>query len=444
MHRLIWTCVIRALRVVLLLSVGVGAIAAPSIAAGQTRDDAPLDLAALVLHSDDLIWLLQEMGLLVDDGYPYGMLRSTSHTTIDEAVAAETYGMARGGFTLARMGEDEAADFLEETGWIRSHDELLVLPELEIEDAWSLGVAVTLEEFATADGAEAAMRTFDDEEMMANLTVTPTVERLDLPPGYDDGLAAMWKVDTTRYSLDFGVTETVSLWVQVDTLVVSVALLHGPGYIAPDPDLLVALMELQLKRLEHAEHLYQPYLAACAPHLGGVQVADWRADYAVLNGQAFPNLNDTFDDLAADQEEVHAWGVVDAFGVSQSVSETAVGAYDGELWFAGRTRAFVDQDHAAQFLAATGTVLEDDGYTELEELTDVPDLGDGAVAYTYVATDGYAASIVYVQVEAQVFMLRLGSTIEAVPDAVVDLAEEYLARVTEGDCTAPLSVPRGL
>ena len=64
--------------------------------------------------------------------------------------------MARGGFTLYRMGENAAADFLEETGWLRAQDELLVLPDPQTEDSWSLGVAVTIEEFATADGAEAA------------------------------------------------------------------------------------------------------------------------------------------------------------------------------------------------------------------------------------------------------------------------------------------------
>ena len=74
-HRHIGTCVILAVRLVLLLSLSFAALAAPPVAAGETGDDAPLDLAALVLHSDDLIWLFEEMGLLVDDGYPYGMTR---------------------------------------------------------------------------------------------------------------------------------------------------------------------------------------------------------------------------------------------------------------------------------------------------------------------------------------------------------------------------------
>ncbi len=135
---------------------------------------------------------------------------------------------------------------------------------------------------------------------------------------------------------------------------------------------------------------------------------------------------------------------MDTYVVSQSIGDTAVGAYDGTLWFAGRTRVFVDDDHAAEFLAATGSLLEDDGYTGIEALADVPDLGDGAVAYTYLGTDEYAAAIVYVQVEDQVFSVRLGSTTEPVPDAVFDLAELQVERLVSGDCADPLPVPRGL
>ena len=375
---------------------------------------------------------------------PYGMLWSTSRTSVEEAVAAETYAMARGGFSLSRMGEDEAADFLEETGWLRAQDQQLALPDPREEDSWSLAVAVTIEEFATAEGAEDGLRAFDDEEVLQDIAVTPTVERLDLPPEFEDDVAAMWKVDTTRYSDDFGVTEIVSLWVQVDTLVVSVALVHAPGFVAPDADLVVPLMELQLKRLEHAEQLYQPHLDACAPHLGGEQVMDWRADYIALNGQMFPTVGDTFDDLAEAQEEVDASGIVNSYVVSQSVGETEVGAYDGTLWFAGRTRTFVDEDHAADFLADTGAALEADGYTGIEELDDLPELGDAAAAYTYTGTDGNEAAIVYVQVEAQVFSVRLGSTTEPVPEAVLELAELQLERVGSGDCADALPVPQGL
>jgi hypothetical protein len=203
-------------------------------------------------------------------------------------------------------------------------------------------------------------------------------------------------------------------------------------------------MELQVKRLEYAEYLYQPHLDACAPHLGGEQVADWRADNAVFKGQAFPSMNDTFDDLAEEQEEVEASGIIDTFLVSQNISETAVGACDGEMWFAGRTRSFVDEDHAAECLAATGSLLEDDGYTEIVALADVPDLGDGALAYTCLGTDGYAGVIAYVQVEEQVFFVRLGSTTEPVPNAVFNLAELQYERLVSGDCADPVPVPQGL
>jgi hypothetical protein len=152
----------------------------------------------------------------------------------------------------------------------------------------------------------------------------------------------------------------------------------------------------------------------------------------------------TFADLDEQQQEIDEQGIVDAFFVSQSIDGTAEGVYDGTMWFAGRSRSFVDEDHAAEYLASIEAVLEGDGFTEIEAVADVPDLGDGAVAYTYLGADEYPAAVIYVQVGAEVFMIRLGSTTEAVPDAVFELAELQIERLESGTCDEPMPVPRGL
>jgi hypothetical protein len=439
------TSVIRFLQFVVAIVMMGGSLAGAPAMTEARQDDRGPDLAALILHSDDLNWLLDEMGMLFDDGYPYGLGYSTSHTAIEEAVANVDYAIGRGGFSLGQLDGEEATEILDDAGWVRSQDEFLVLPASEDKDdrRWSLGVAVTIEEFATEDGAELALRTFDNEEMLAEIALATNAERLDLPAAFDDTPAAMWRLETTRFA-EVGTTEIVSMWVQVDNLVVSVALLHAPGYIAPDPELLVPLVELQLKRLEHAEHLYQPQLADCTPQLGGDQVVDQRASYTVLNGQAFPTQNMTFADLGEQQQEIDEQGIVDAFFVSQSVDETDVGVYDGTMWFAGRSRYFVDEAHAEEYLASTSTLLEEDGFTEIEEIANVPDLADGAVAYTYLGVDGYAAAVIYVQVGVETFQIRIGSTTEPQIDAVFDLAEEHVERISDGSCAENLPVPRGL
>jgi hypothetical protein len=428
--------------VVAIVMIGGSLAGAPAMTEAR-QDDREPDLAALILHSDDLNWLLEEMDLLHDDGWPFGMALSSDHTSVEEALAYEDYALGRGGFTLNLMGEEEAAGFLDEAGWERTVSEFLALPEPGTEDQWSIGVAVTIEEFTTDEGAAAALTAMDDEDVLAEIALATEATRLDVPSGFDDATAVMWEFDTTRLA-DSGMTEIVTLWVQVDTLVVSVALLHAPGYVAPDPELLVPLVELQLKRFEHAQYLYQPGLSLCAPQLGGDQVVDQRADYSVLNGQAFASVHNTYDDIAGTQQEIDDLGLVDVFTVSQSVDGTEVGVYDGTLWFAGRYRAFVDEDHAEEYLASAGTLLEEDGYTEIEEIADVPDLGDHAVAYTYLGVDGYAAAIIYMQVGAETFQIRIGSTTEPQIDAVFNLAEEQVERISDGNCAENLPVPSGL
>jgi hypothetical protein len=437
-----WTFL--ALRCVALISIGAGLIATPPVAAGEPAADGPLDLAALILHSDDLNGLLEDMDLLFE--YPYGMALGASFTSVEEAVAHEGYAIGRGGFTLGRMDETDATAIFAETGWIRAQNEFLVLPELRAEedtDQWSLGVGVTIEEFATADGARAALTAFDDEEVLAQVATATRAERLDLPAGFEDESAVIWEMDTARYA-ENGITETVTMWVQVDTLVVSVALLHAPGYIAPEADHLVPLVELQLERIRLAEYLHQPRLSICAPQLGGEQVADQLNDYLVLNGQTFADQNMTFDELDEDQVRFHEQGIVDSFRVSQSIGDTAVGAYDGEMWFQGRSLSFVDEEHAETYLATTADRLEESDYTGIEAMTDVPDLGDAAVGYTYVGADDYPATIVLVQSGAQVFSIRLGSTTEPVPGAVFTLAGQQVERMTGDDCLDAMPVPRDL
>jgi hypothetical protein len=431
----------RASRMLLALAILAGILAGPPQAA-QARTDTPLDLAALILHSDDLDWLLEEMGLMVDDGWPYGQQHSTYHTSIDEAVRHEIYAPGRGGFTLDLMGEEDATDLLEDAGWLRSQSAILFLPEPGMEGYWSLGVSVTIEEFATEEGAETAMAGFDDVEMLEELALASSVSPIDPAPELEGANVLAWKIVTSRYD---DATDIVTLWAQVDTMVVSVALMHSSGYVPPNPDHLVPLVELQLKRIELADYLYQPGLSDCAPEFQENEVADNRAEYTVLNGKTFSVFNDTFDDLEAAQADIDDFGLVDSYRTNQSIDDTAVGAYDGTMWFRGQVRIFTDDDAAADFLAETGEMLETEPeYSNVEQLDDYPELGDGATLFNYDAVDDFAATIIYVQIDNVVFSIRLGSMTDYQPEAVIELAEAQLERMEDGDCDEALELPDAL
>jgi hypothetical protein len=311
-----------------------------------------------------------------------------------------------------------------------------------MEGYWSLGVSVTIEEFATEEGAETAMAGFDDVEMLEELALASSVSPIDPAPELEGANVLAWEIVTSRYD---DATDIVTLWAQVDTMVVSVALMHSSGYVPPNPDHLVPLVELQLKRIELAEYLYQPGLSDCAPEFQENEVADNRAEYTVLNGKTFSVFNDTFDDLEAAQAEVDDFGLIDSYRTNQSIDDTAVGAYDGTMWFRGQVRIFTDDDAAADYLAETGEMLETEpDYSNVEQLDDYPELGDGATLFNYDAADDFAATIIYVQIANEVFSIRLGSMTDYQPEAVIELAEAQLERMEDGDCDEALELPDDL
>jgi hypothetical protein len=431
----------RASRMLLALAILAGILAGPPQSI-QARTDTPLDLAALILHPDDLDWLLEEMGPMVDDGWPYGQQYSTYHTSIDEAVRHEIYAPGRGGFTLDLMGEEDATELLEDVGWVRAQSAMLYLPEPGKEGYFSLGVSVTIEEFATEGGAEEAMASFDDVEMLEELTLASRVSAIDPAPELDGTNVLAWQLVTSRYD---DATDIVTLWAQVDTMVVSVALMHSSSYVAPDPDMLPPLVELQLKKLEIAEYLYQPGLSTCAAGFQERETTDTRAEYTVLKGKTFALFNDTFEDLEAAQADVTNFGIIDGYTVNQSIDDTAVGAYDGTMWFRGQVRIFTDDDAAADYLAETGEMLETEPvYSNVEQLDDHPALGDGTTLFNYDSSDDFAATIIFVQIDNQVFSIRLGSMTDYQPEAVIELAEAQIERLEDDDCDDALELPDAL
>ncbi len=422
--------------VVAVLAILAGILVAPTPAV-HARTDPSLDLAALILHSDDFDWLLEEIGLL-EGGYPYGQEYSTSHTSPEEAVAHEAYALGRGGFSLDLLGKRDAIAMLDDAGWIRAQSAWLSLPSPGMEGYWSLAVSVTIEEFATADGAEEALTWFDDASLFEKLTLSSSVDPIALAPGIDRANIRAWEFVTSRFD---DATQAVTLWAQVDTMIVSISLMHSSAYMPPDPYLLAPLVKLQLKRLELAEYLYQPGLSACAPEFRASEAFDTRAEYLTLNGTAFALSDETFDDLEAAQSEVDDLGIIDSYMTNQSIDDTAIGAYDGTMWFRGQVRTFTDDDAAEEFLSETGETLEAvPEYSNVEQLDDHPVLGDGTALFNYDASDDFAATVIYVQVENQVFSIRLGSMTDYQPDAVIELAEAQLERM-DGDCDTPLELP---
>ena len=429
-------------RAVMAFLVLAGVLAGPPPAT-VAQSDPPLDLAALILHSDDLDWLIDEPGHPINDAYPYGMSFSTSFTTIDEAVRNSTYAEGRGGLTLGLMGEREATAMLEDAGWIRSHSALLDLPEPGRDGYWSLGVAITIEEFENEDGAEEALAWFDDTDLLEELTISESATPIEPALEIDGATTRGWELVTHQYA-DGVDDHFTTLWAQVDNLVVSVALMNTYTYPAPDIDLLIPLVEQQLKRLELAEYLYQPGLSVCAPEFQDERTTDIRAEYQTLNGKTFALSAETFEDLDIAQAEIDEQGMVDSYVATQRIDDTAVGALDGEVWYRGQVRNLTSDDAAADYLAGVeeAYLRDNPSYSDVEQIDDHPDLGDGTALFNHTASDGHA-TIILVQVDDQVFSIRLDAMTDYQPDIVIELAEAQLERMENGDCD-PLELPDAL
>jgi hypothetical protein len=399
-----------------------------------TAQNTSLDLAAVIMHPDDLDWYVEEQeyeGQL--DNAPYIIDGSTWFTTVDEVLASPYYVRGRGGFLPSASESVDLADLLEESGWVRTVDAFMVR-QATTEGSWMAGVGVSIEEYDSDDGAETAFASFIDPTSLAEIAQADDIESLD-PPNVGDE-AAMWSYQSLHWASP--AIPVVTLWVRVDNYIVSLSSVDASGITEPDPALVERLMEYQLKRLEHAEHLYQPGLAACAPRLAGDRVWTLSDDYILLNGKGFAFWSETYDDLAEAQARDAEDGIVDRHRVRQAIVDTSTGATDGVLYYTVFTRAFAATDRATVYMDDLESVLEEEGRNDIAELDDVPSLGVAARAFTYVGNSGSPSTVVYVQVDNLVYSVYLGPSTEPLPDPAYELAEAYLDRLASGDCAEPL------
>ncbi len=414
-------------------------VASPS-ARPSTAQDASIELAAVIMHSDDLDWIVDQQELQGQlDNAPHITDVSLRFTTVEEVIASPYYARGRGGFLPAESDTVDLADLLDESEWVQTVDAFMVR-QSSMEGSWINGIGVSIEEYESPDGAALAFEAFNDPDPLAEVAQASDIEELDAPRLGDE--AAMWSFQSDHWGSPS--IPVITLWVLVDTYIVSISGVDASEITEPDPAVIERLMEFQLTRLEHAEHLYQPSLSTCAPRLAGDDVVTLNDDYVQLNGKAFGVWFDTYATMEETEALAADHGMVDRYRVRQRISGTEVGATDGLLYYTVVTRTFEDDDSAAAYIDDLEQVLEEEGREELSELDDVPTLGDAARTFTYVGGSGSLSTVTYVLVENVVFSVFLGPSNEPLADLTYDFADAYIERLDDGDCDEPLAVPRGV
>lgn len=406
--------------------------------ASLEAQETPGDLPALLIHPDDLDWIVEEQELQgqLEDA-PYITDISLYFTTVDEVLASPYYLWGRGGFLPSAMDPD--GDLLEDAGWQRTVDAFMVR-QSSMDGMWITGIGVSVEEYETARGAGIAFEAFNDAGSLAEVALATDAQPLDAPDLGDE--ATMWALESEYVGAP--AIPVIALWVRVDTFIVSIAAYDASEISEPDPDVVIRMMELQLKRLEHARHLVQPHLSACAPRLAGENVRTLSDDYSLLNGTSFGGFDATYATIAEDAEMAARYGMVHRHRLRQEISGTESGVTDGNLYYTVYTRAFVDEDRAAGYMDDLDRVLEEEERDQAAELDDVPGMAEAARTFTYVGSSGSPSTVTYVQLGPMVYSVYLGPSSEPMPEAVHDLAAASLDRLDSGNCAVPIDVPEGL
>ena len=117
-RRLDRRCRASILAIVLLLVAGMVHGGWEARAGVASREE--MDLAALLIHSDDLDWMVEEKIRGTAENTPYGAQYSAGLTQPREAVLAQPYAIGRGGFTLLDMSSSDPQSLLTDAGWLRS------------------------------------------------------------------------------------------------------------------------------------------------------------------------------------------------------------------------------------------------------------------------------------------------------------------------------------
>lgn len=397
---------------------------APAARAG-VAEDAPLDLAAMVILPADV----EAEGL---EGFGIGnaMMASTP-----DAVA-EYWAYWRG-------DEDGAtADALDEADPERVYILNLALPGEEGDpfSGTSQSVRPYIMEFADEDAAEDAFpvlaegwATGDMEDVSTDAEIgdeTFLVDGVGSEPSDED--------EFERTELMFRVGSLIS-GVSVETFTVD----H------PEQEVLEALAERQLERIETV-------LDEGAPGLGNLVVrldirgenAIWDS-YSVRDGDALRWYDDTDETLDAAQEWVSDNGIVDEYVLQQVVVGHPPEWDEPPLtYLLAQIIEFEDEDSAADFVATSVENVEASSFTNIEEVEDVPEVGDEIRGFTYkhvnqdVSFNDYR---IYAHVGSTFFTIAINTTEEVDFDAMNDLIELQAACI-EGDesCVEAIPVPEEL
>lgn len=426
------------LRVIAIMLIGLAVIGpgfGRGVAAHEDPDDRPLDLAAMALRPADL-----------------------------ESVGLEGYGSDLGELMTA---EQQIADFVERVGGDPDEFSEVLIDDAGLQGSYWMriglpvdpgnfdtiatrSVIVTLYAFADVQGATDGydyLLADPDPAEEGETEFTPV--DADVSVGDESDLVSF----ETEAVENGDPIQAMNLFFRSGPIVVDLIVMdiRREGERADDPDVdeITDLGEVLVDRIGAA-------IDGDAPGLSGeiVRLADDDGEmdtkldiYTTVDGETVRRFNESEDETAARQERYDDAGIVDVYGVEQSV-QLGSAESTADPYYSARVFRFEDEAAAEEWLDedAFNGIANDPSITEFDRIRRVDQLGDGTAAATYSAEiDGteFFGRIVAVRSGDLVAVVRMESGHGVNLDTVMEVVEIQLDCLEAGTCDGPVAPPDG-
>ncbi|MEA2513241.1 MAG: hypothetical protein QOJ59_2728 [Thermomicrobiales bacterium] len=358
-------------------------------------------------------------------------------TSLADALASQTYAASRGLLRLST--EPDSERILTDAGWQRFHERRLGTSSAENPSFFAVEADSGLERFATAQGAADAFAFYTDPQVALRMSPIENLP-VDNPPAIGEE-AALWQL-RGRTSDTREVYRGLSLWFRTDNFIASVAVLDYEGAELPSQQLVEALGERLLARIEEVQRHGGPGLGDRILRLGGETVTIAQDHYRIMDDEVLPLLGGTAQGLAERVQLRDRYDVTDDYYVFSEVASGGSGSSDNRTFSVLLIR-FADATGAGGYLAGFPDRLRDSDFEEIAFPSDAPALGDESLAATYSAV-GRQYVDVLTRVDRQVFRLRIGSPELMDWSTVETLATEQIACLQDGACLDAIDPPAEL
>src|SRR5215217_7423005 len=244
-------------------------------------------------------------------------------TRLADAVSSESFGLSRGLLHLSAVSTSESV--LADAGWQRFHERRIGTPTADSPPRFAVEAVSGVESFITAQGATDAFAFYADPQVALRMSPVENLP-VDDPPAIGDE-SALWQIrgETADSGQQY---RGLSLWSRTGNLIASVAVFDYESGELPSQQLVEALAERLLARIDDVRQHGGPGLGDSILRLGGEAVAISTDQYRIMDGEVLPLLSETADARASRTQIRDQFDMTDDYYVFADIAAGGPGTAD--------------------------------------------------------------------------------------------------------------------